>query len=539
MEAQIPDVRARQPDMKDLRLAIVGPASLIALGSGLSRLLGLAREAVTAALFGATGLVSAYRVAAVVPTMLHDLLVGGMVSSALVPVFSEYAERDHTELWQVASLVISLAIAVLGMLTLLAEFLAPAIAWLLAGGFPSPLLMETTRLMRITIPAVLFLSLSSILSGLLYARRRFAFPAFTTAIFNATIVLITLLTAARWGIRSMALGLLGGAMLQVALQVPGLRPMRFVPSLDLRDPGLRRILRLALPVFGGLIVSQLAVAIDRHLASGAGEQVIAWMQYATTLIQFPLGMVAAAVSLAVLPSLSRCAPGLREAGSPLEERARSAFRRTLDRALRLILLLIIPAAVGLFLLADPVVRLLFQHGDFSPFDTIQTARALRVYLIGLTFAAIDQPLIFAFYAQQDTLTPAVVGVVGVGIYLAVALSLLQPLGMIGLVLANSMQWIGHTLIMMWLLQRRIGGFAEQGLWSTAAQASLSALVMIIAAMGGRWQMEALGGTATLMGELLTVIASAGLGALFYAGGLAALGVEEWGLAWRWLTDSEQ
>ncbi len=538
MESQVPDVQEWQRETDDQKLAIVGPASIIALGSGLSRLLGLAREAVTADLFGATGLVSAYRVASVVPTMLHDLLVGGMVSSALVPVFSEYAERDQVQLWRVASLVISLAVAILGMLTLLAEFAAPLITWLLSGGFPSSLLTETTRLMRITIPAVLFLSLSSILSGVLYAQRRFVFPAFTTAIFNAAIVLISLSTAARWGIRSMAVGLLGGAMLQVALQIPGLRPMRFVPSIDLRDPGLHRILRLALPVFGGLVVSQMAVGIDRHLASGTAEQAIAWMQYATTLIQFPLGMVAAAISLAVLPSLSRCALALRDTESPLEQRARFAFRSTLDRALRLVLLLIIPATMGLFLLAHPVVRLLFEHGDFSALDTIQTARALRVYLIGLTFAAIDQPLIFAFYAQQDTSTPAAVGVVGVLIYLAVALPLLRPLGMMALVFANSMQWIGHTLIMMCLLRRRIGGFTRQGLGSTAVQALLSALFMTVAIMGGRWQVEGLGGTATRLGQLLTVIVSAGLGILFYIGGLAALGAEEWQLAWRWLTDTE-
>lgn len=478
-------------------------------------------------LFGATGLVSAYRVAAIVPTMLHDLLVGGLVSSALVPVFSEYAERDQDELWRVASLVISLAMAVLIGFTLLGELLAPQLAWLLGGGFPPPLLAETTRLMRITIPALLFLSLSSIFSGLLYGLRRFAFPAFTSAVFNAAIVLVALLGARWWGIRSMALGLLIGAILQVTFQMVGLRSMRFTTSLDLRHPGLRRILRLSLPIFGGLVISQIAVGIDRNLASRTGEQSIAWMQCATTLIQFPLGMISAAISLAILPSLSRYAAGQ-------EDRKPADFRATLGQGLRLVLLLIIPAAVGLLLLAEPVVRLLFQHGDFTPTDTIQTARALRVYLIGLIFAAVDQPLIFAFYSRQDTLTPAIVGVLGVGIYLGVALPLLRPLGMIGLVLANSMQWLGHAVIMLWLLRRRIGGLMNQRVWTTGAQALLGALLMAVAVLGARWKMEALGGKTTLLGQLLTVIFPAGLGGLFYVGGLAALEVEEWEIAWRWL-----
>jgi len=527
-------LKAPQTEKANSQLAIVGPASVIALGNVLSRLLGLARETVMAGLFGATGLVSAYRVAAIVPTMLHDLLVGGMVSSALVPVFSEYAERDRAELWRVVSLVISLATAVLGGFILLGEFLAPQIAWLLGGGFPPRLLAETTHLMRITIPALLFLGLSSILSGLLYGLRRFAFPAFTTAIFNAAIVVVALLGVGQWGIRSMALGLLVGAILQAALQVPGLRAMRFTPGLDLRHPGLHRILRLSLPVFGGLVISQIAVGIDRNLASRTGEQAIAWMQYATTLIQFPLGMVSAAISLAILPSLSRYALNWGRLGLPREDQELAAFLATLGQGLRLVLLLIIPAAVGLFLLAEPVVRLLFQHGDFTPSDTIQTARVLRVYIIGLTFAAVDQPLIFAFYARQDTLTPAVVGVLGVAIYLAVALPLLRPWGMIGLVLANSMQWAGHAVTMLWLLRRRIGGLAGQGVWTTGAQALLAALLMAVAVMGARWQMEALGGKTTVLGQLLTVVASAGLGGLFYAGALAALGVEEWQAAWQWV-----
>ena len=486
-----------------------------------------------AALFGATGLVSAYRVAANVPTMFHDLLVGGMVTSALVPVFSEYAERDQAELWQVASLVISLATIVLTGFIILGEFLAPQLAWLLAGGFPRPLLAETTSLMRITIPALLFLSLSSILSGLLYGLRHFAIPAFTAAIFNAAIVLVALLGTGRWSIRSMALGFLLGAILQVTLQVLRLRTMRFTPRLDLRDPGLRRILHLSLPIFGGLVISQLAIGIDRNLASRTGEQSIAWMQYATTLIQFPLGMVSAAISLAILPTLCRNGLGWGRQGLTAQEHRLAAFRATLGRGLRLVLLLIIPATVGLFLLSEPVVYLLFQRGDFTAFDTLQTARALRVYIIGLTFAAVDQPLIFAFYARQDTLTPAIVGVLGVGIYLAVALPLLRPLGMIGLVLANSMQWVGHALAMLWLLRRRMGGLGGQGVWTTGAQALLSALPMAVAVLGASYLIEAIGGKTTLLGQLLTVVASAGLGGLFYAGALVALGVEEGRSAWQW------
>ena len=507
------------------------------MGNVLSRVLGLAREAVLANAFGATGLVSAYRLAAIVPTILHDLLVGGLVTSALVPVFSEYAESDQPRLGRVAGQLLILAVVLLGGVTLLGELLAPQVAWLLGAGLPSPLQAETARLIRVTIPALLFLGLSSILSGLLYGHRRFALPAFSTAIFNATIVVVAILAAKRWGLVSMAVGLSLGAVLQMVLLLPGLRRTHFTLKMAPWDPGLRRIGRLSWPIIGGLVISQLAVGIDRNLASHVGEQAIAWMQYATTLIQFPLGIVSAAISLALLPSLSRYAAGWRQQESSKGSQDLAAFRITLARGLRLVLLLIIPATTGLLILAEPVVRLLFQRGDFTPFDTTQTARALQMYALGLTFAAVDQPLIFAFYAQQDTVTPAIVGVLAVGIYLAVALPLLGSMGMIGLVLANSVQWIGHALMMLWLLQRRLGRMASQGVWATGSQALLAALLMSVPATGARWQLEALGGKATLAGQLLMVVIPGGLGALFYVGALAAMGVEECRTAWQWVRDS--
>jgi putative peptidoglycan lipid II flippase len=450
-------------------------ASLIAAGNVISRILGLARETVIANLFGATGLVSAFRVAQIIPIMLYDLLVGGMVSSALVPIFSEQAERDRTTLWRLVSLVLSLAIVVLGIVVLLIELAAPQIAFLMAGGFDQELLAVTTRLIRLTTPAVLFLSLSGIITGLLYALKRFALPAFTAAIFNATIVGVALLgvLGLGWGIETLAVGLLLGAVLQVVLQLPGLRDARLRFALDLHHPALRRLGKLYLPVILGLVISQVAIALDRNLASRTGEQSIAWMQYATTIIQFPLGLIAAAISLAILPTLSRLATAANVADSSLAE-----FMNTLATGLRLVLILIIPATVALFILAEPIVALLFQHGDFTSFDTQQTSLALRLYLFGLTFAAIDQPLIFAYYARQNTLTPALVGLLGVGFYLLAALvpTLARPLQMTDLVLANSVQLTGHALVMLWLVNR-LGSLRGHGLGPTILKAIVAAAVM--------------------------------------------------------------
>jgi len=452
---------------------MVRAASIIAAGNIASRVLGLVRETVIASLFGATGVVSAFRVAQIIPTMLFDLLVGGMVSSALVPVFSEQAERDRATLWHVASLLLSLTVIVLGLVILILELVAPQIAFLMAGGFDDELLATTTHLIRITTPAVLFLSLSGIITGLLHSLRRFTLPALTATIFNASIVVAALVGVLvfGWGIEALAMGLLVGAFLQVALQLPGLRDARLRFIIDLKHPALRRIGKLYLPIILGLVISQIAIALDRNFASRTGEQSIAWMQFATTIIQFPLGLISAAIALAILPTLSRLASITDTAN--LDE-----FMNTLAAGLRLVLVLIIPATVALFILAGPVVTLLFERGNFTPFDTQQTALALRIYLLGLTFAAIDQPLIFAFYARQNTLTPALVGLLGVGFYLTAALlpTLIRPMQMTDLVLANSVQLTGHALVMLWLVNR-LAPIRGRELGPTTLKAILGALAM--------------------------------------------------------------
>ncbi|RME74095.1 MAG: murein biosynthesis integral membrane protein MurJ [Chloroflexi bacterium] len=476
-------------------------AFLIALGNIVSRVLGLARETVIANLFGATGLVSAFRVAQIIPTMLYDLLVGGMVSSALVPVFSEQAEKSRAGLWHVASLLLSLTVIVLAGVVLILELAAEPVAFLLAGGFSPDLLAVTARLIRLTTPAVLFLSLSGVLTGLLYALNRFALPAFTAAAFNAVIVVTALVGVVGFnrGIETLAVGLLLGALGQVLLQLPGLRDARLRFVLDLHHPVLRRIGRLYLPIILGLVISQVAIALDRNFASRTGEQSIAWMQYATTIIQFPLGLVSAAISLAILPTLSRQA----SAGSD----GLASFMDTLTAGLRMVLVLIIPATVALFILAHPVVALLFQHGDFTAFDTRQTALALRFYLLGLTFAAIDQPLIFAYYARQNTLTPALVGLLGVAFYLTAALlpTLFRPMQMTDLVLANSVQLTGHALVMLWLVNR-LASLRGRGLAVTLFKAGLASAGMGLWLVG----LTRLLAPLFLAGHLLSEVALVGL-----------------------------
>ena len=328
----------------------------------------------------------------------------------------------------------------------------------------------------------------------------------------------------------MALGLLLGSIVQLLFQLPGLRGATLRWHFDLRDSALQRILKLYLPVMAGLIIGQVAIAISLNLASRTGAAGIALMDYPTRLIQFPLGLIVSAVSIAILPSLSRYA-----AQNSLRE-----FRVTLAQGLRLVLVLIIPSTVGLYVLGFNIVGLLYEHGAFTPADTQAVTLMLWLYLVGLIFAGVDQPLVFAFYARKDTLTPAIVGLIcNVGIYLTVALippALYgRPLQVTDLAIANSVQWMSHALIMLFLTRARLGGLGGFGLWSLVGKAVLGSAGMAIGAYAAIHWLNALLGESSVLREGIGVIGAAVVGAGLYAGIMLLLRVPEIYSIWRIFT----
>jgi putative peptidoglycan lipid II flippase len=503
--APLPETSDEPP--RDQDPEVVRAAAILAAGNVTSRMLGLVREMVKASLFGASGLLSAFEVAAYVPTSLYDLIIGGMVNSSLVPVFSDYAAKERRqELWSVLSTVLSVATALLLFVVGLVIFFAPQIAWIVgANEFDDPQLTQTAiHLMRMAAPAVLFLSVASILTGALYALKRFVVPAFIGAVFNGTVVVVALLFPER--IESLVWGILLGSILQILVQLVPLRDAQLRWQLNWRHPAVRRILVLYAPIVAGLVINQLAVALSYNLATRTGDQSISFMKFATTLYQFPLGLVVTAVSIATLPTLSRQASGQL-----------AAFKQTLAEGLRLVITLILPATAGLFVLALPIVTLLFERGQFTTQDSAITAHVLRFYLFGLPFAAVDQMLVYASFARKDTLRPALAGVISILIYLGVAVILLQPLGLLSLMIADGVKHIVHTLIMLVIVRRQIGRMSGYNILTTTAKSIVAAFLVGVAAYFTAEFMAAAVDTGTTAGKLLVVLVSGGAGVLVYSG----------------------
>ena len=522
---------------------IVGAATLIMAGNATSRLLGLVREQVIAALFGRTGITDAYVAAITVPTMLYDLVVGGAVSAALIPVFSDYAgAADRRDLRQVAGTMLTLTALILALAVAALWLFAEQLMGVLGVGLAEENRALAVALVRLGLPAVVFLGLSGVMTALLYARQVFTYPAFCTAAYNASIIAAALLLATQLSAASLVVGVLAGAAFQVAIQAPGLRGLGLWPRLDLRHPGVRRILLLYGPVALGLVVSQVGVVIDRNLASRAGEGAMAAMRFATTLVQLPLGLVVTAAAYAILPTLSRFAAaadkaGAARGGAPITlpggataADAAAAYRDTLALGLRFSLFFVLPAMVGLIALREPLVGLLFQRGLFGAADTSQTAWILLFYLPQLPFVAVDQLLVVALYARKNTLTPMLVGVLGVGVYLVVGLSLLGPMRAAGLALANTLQNSVHSLVLLALLAREVEGLCGRQLWGQLGRIALPAALtgIVLAAIAG--PAAIVFDLASPWGQLAYLLAATCLGGAVYLLAARALGSEELALA---------
>ena len=510
-DTPLPPAQPTDPQGDENR-GILRNASLLAVGNVVSRVLGLFRDTVMTHYFSGT-LVSAYENAVLIPNNLFDAVKTGMVDSALVPVFTELSE-DREALWSAVSAFLSvLVVLLIGLVIVLEIFHKQFAVAIGAYELQDPVLTETTlQLMRLAIPAVLFLSVAGVMTALLYSLKRFTIPAFLPAIFNGTIVVAAIVRPQH--VSSLVYGLLIGSVLQIVAQWTVLRGAKLRWNFNPRHPAIGRIIKLFTPIIGVLLVDQVVRFVSYNLANRTGDASLHYMRRATTLLQFPMGLVVTALSIAILPVLSK------QAGEHL-----GRFKETLSGGLRLVLILILPATAGLFALALPVVDLLFGSGESTPTDVANIAAALQVYLIGLPFAAVDQMLIFGSYARRNTLSPSIVGIISMIANVAVAISLLNLLGLFSLMVADATKHIIHTILMLILLWRQIGGIPGYGvlqtLWKAGIAAILTGVVAYFVANGLRTTLPV-----GILSEILTVAGGGISGVAVYVACVFALDITD-------------
>ena len=448
-----------------------------------SRILGLARDQVLAALFGAGNDMDAFVVAFRIPNLVRDLFAEGAMSSAFVPTFTRYLTlHGRHDAWRLGNNVLNALLLVTGALVVIGMLFAEPLVTLYAGQYanvPGKLAL-TVRMTRVMLPFLTTVAVAAAAMGMLNSLHHYFWPALAPAMFNvatiacafALVPLMPLIGQPR--IMAIAIGALVGGVGQVATQWPSLRRegFRYQPILDPADPGLRQVLLLMGPGTLGLAATQINIFVNTLLATSQGTGAVSWLTYAFRLMYLPIGLFGVSIGTAVLPAVSRHAAAHDEAG----------IRDTLSRGLAMMLIVNVPATLGLIALATPIVRVLFERGHFLPADTVATAAAVRWYAVGLvgySAARIASP---AFYALGRSRVPVFVSVGTIALNMALSITLVRAMGFIGLALATSIAALGNGAALVWCLRQRLDGGEGRRLMAVLVKVTCAATLMAFAAL---------------------------------------------------------
>ncbi|MEE9277752.1 MAG: murein biosynthesis integral membrane protein MurJ [Dehalococcoidia bacterium] len=434
---------------------ITSAAVLIALGFLGSRLLGALRAVVIANEFGASAELDAFFVAQRLPELTFQLLAGATLASAFIPVYARYiSRRGEDEAWRLASIVLNFVllatIAFAVVMLIFAEWIVPAMAPGLGedSGLQEELRDDAIFLTRVMLVSPILFAVSGMITGILNARRHFLLPAIAPMMYNLAIIVGALALSDRFGVEALAIGVIVGSGLHLIIQLPALfaSGARFLPSLNLRDPGVREVLRLMGPRMIGLAAAQINLIVLTFFASFVGDTSISALNFAWLILLFPVGMFGMALAMAMFPALAERAAegGGRE------------VRVMIGQALRFTLFLSVPAGVGLILLREPLVRALLEHGAFDAAASDLVADVLLFYAIALFAHTAIEILSRGFYALSDTRTPVTFAVAAMLVNIVLAAALVGPLEVQGLALALSIATMVEALGLFIVLHRRLG-----------------------------------------------------------------------------------
>lgn len=534
------------------RRSIARSAGIVSIAVMFSRLFGLAREMIFAFYFGAGFLFDAFIVGFRIPNLLRDLFAEGALSAAFVKVFTDYqVKKGEVEAWQLASLIFNALAVVLSVVTVLGILLAPYIVPLIAYGFPPEKARLAVTLTQIMFPFILLVALAAVAMGVLNTKGRFGIPASASTAFNIVSIIVGVALAywlsggswnaeniindvpempAQWAIIGMAIGTLVGGAAQLLIQVPSLLKVgfRFSPRLSFRDEGVRRVMRLMVPAIIGTSAVQIKVMVDTFIVSGI-EGGNSWLPYSFRLMQFPIGLFGVAIGTAAIPTLSRLA----------SENNFAKFRSTLSDALKLVFLMTIPAACGLIVLGEPIVRLIYERGKFDALDTEMTAWALAAYSIGLSGYAAIKIVSPAFYALDDAKTPMYVSVASILVHVLVSFSMMNLLstvgvtdlrpngfGHVGVALATSTVAILNFFALTFLMRKRISGLNGREVFIAFLKIVAAAAVMSAVCYASYYFLTNSLGEKTFVVKLIEAFVPIALGGIAFVAAAKILRVDE-------------
>ena len=543
-------ITAEEPVTK--QTSVARSAGIVSIAVMFSRVLGLVREMVFSRFFGAGFLYDAFLIAFRIPNLLRDLFAEGALSAAFVKVFTDYQiKRSEEEAWRLASLVLNVLAVVLSAITILGILFSSQIVALITYNYtgavcsagneysPEKAALATT-MMQIMFPFILLVALAALAMGVLNTKGRFGVPASASTAFNVVSIIVGLALAsylsgggweksidrnlipseaAQWAIIGMAIGTLLGGAAQFLIQVPSLWAVgfRFSPVLSFTDSGVKRVALLMAPAIIGTSAVQVKVLVDTAIVSciDGGQS---WLSYAFRLMQFPIGIFGVAIGTAAIPTLSRLA----------SENNFEKFRSTLSDALKLVFLLTIPAACGLIVLGEPIIRLIYEGGQFDGFDTQMTTWALAAYSIGLAGYAAIKIVSPAFYALDDAKTPMYVSLASILVHVVVSYSMLKFLstvgvtperpsgfGHVGVALATSAVALVNFFALTLLMRKRISGLNGRDIFASFVKIVVASALMSAVCYSSYYFLTNSLGAKTLIVKLVEAFVPIALGGITF------------------------
>lgn len=488
---------------------MIKAAGVVGAATFLSRILGFVRDAVIAWYFGAGFSSDAFIAAFRIPNLLRRLFTEGSLSSAFIPVFTEYiVNKDQSEAFRLARSAFRLLSVVLVMVTIGGILLSPWIVRLIAPGFEAEKISLTVTLTRLMFPYFFCMGLMALCMGILNVLGHFAAPAFAPVLLNLAIIgsVLFISPTLTTPVIGLALGVLIGGVLQLALQLPILvrKGFRFWQKAKLMHPGLKKMGISIVPIILGGAVYQINIVVGTLLGSLLSEGSVTYLYFADRLVQFPLGIFAIAASTAILPSLSRQA-----AAREFDE-----LKNTFAHALKLVFFISIPAMVGLIVLREPIVALLFQRGEFDAAATQLTALAVLYYSLGLWAFSAVRIVTATFFALQDIRTPVLMAIISIVANIILGVILMKPLAHGGLALATSLASMLNLGLLVHALRARLGSLGWKSIAQSAGRTLFSSVGMglvVWAVAGALIPLE----SRTLSGRLTGVVASISIGLCIY------------------------